>query len=114
MRVRRQRPPSAGSGLRGRPEPRKRLTLRQRGTRESKYVAIFVGFAPVERAKLVILALIDEPKGVIYGGLVAGPVFRDVGSWSLNYLKVNPQPDLLTVAEAKAKALVSDTPEDSR
>jgi len=79
----------------------------------SKYVAIFVGFAPVERAKLVILALIDEPKGVVYGGLVAGPVFRDVGSWSLNYLKVNPQPDLLTVAEAKAKALVSETPEDS-
>ena len=80
---------------------------------KSKYVAIFVGFAPVERAKLVILALIDEPKGVVYGGLVAGPVFRDVGSWSLNYLKVNPQPDLLTVAEAKAKALVSETPEDS-
>ncbi|MBW1868786.1 MAG: transpeptidase family protein [Deltaproteobacteria bacterium] len=80
---------------------------------KSKYIAIFVGFAPVERPKLVILALIDEPKGVVYGGLVAGPVFRDVGSWSLNHLKVNPQPDLLTVAEAKAKALVSDTLEDS-
>jgi len=79
----------------------------------SKYVAIFVGFVPVERPKLVILALIDEPKGVAYGGLVAGPVFRDVGSWSLNHLKVNPQPDLLAVAEAKAKALVSDTPKDS-
>jgi cell division protein FtsI (penicillin-binding protein 3) len=80
---------------------------------KSKYIAIFVGFAPVERPKLVILALIDEPKGVVYGGLVAGPVFRDVGSWSLNHLKVNPQPDLLTVAEAKAKALVSDTSGDS-
>ena len=80
---------------------------------KSKYVAIFVGFVPAERPKLVILALIDEPKGVVYGGLVAGPVFRDVGSWSLNHLKVNPQPDLLTVAEAKAKALVSDTSGDS-
>ncbi len=80
---------------------------------KSKYVAIFVGFAPVERPKLVILALIDEPKGVVYGGLVAGPVFKDVGSWSLNHLKVNPQPDLLAVAEAKAKALVLDPPEDS-
>lgn len=77
-----------------------------------KYVAIFVGFAPVERPKLVILALIDEPKGVVYGGLVAGPVFKEVGSWSLNHLKVNPQPDLLTVAEAKAKELVSDTPKN--
>jgi len=42
---------------------------------KSKYVAIFVGFAPVERPKLVILALIDEPKGVVYGGLVAGACF---------------------------------------
>ena len=61
----------------------------------------------------MILVLIDEPKGVVYGGLIAGPVFRDVGSWSLNHLKVNPQSDLLTVAEAKTKALVSDIPKDA-
>jgi cell division protein FtsI (penicillin-binding protein 3) len=61
------------------------------GYSRSKYVAIFVGFVPVDRPKLVILVMIDEPKGVTYGGLVAGPVFSRVGKWSLNYLRVNPQ-----------------------
>ena len=57
----------------------------------TKYVAVFVGFVPADRPKLVILAMVDEPKGVVYGGLVAGPVFSEVGLWALNYLRVNPQ-----------------------
>ena len=64
------------------------------GTRRyswSKYVATFVGFVPVDNPKLVISVTIDEPRGIHYGGLVAGPVFRDVGKWSLNYFRINPQ-----------------------
>ena len=64
------------------------------GTRRyswSKYVASFVGFVPVDNPKLVISITIDEPRGIHYGGLVAGPVFRDVGKWSLNYFRINPQ-----------------------
>ena len=76
-----------------------------------KYVAIFAGFVPVRNPKLVILALIDEPRGVVYGGLVAGPVFSRVGSWTLNHLKVSPDPNLLTVAREKASVLTSKPPE---
>jgi cell division protein FtsI (penicillin-binding protein 3) len=64
----------------------------------SKYVATFVGFVPVDKPKLVILVTIDEPRGIHYGGLVAGPVFRDVGQWSLNYLRINPR---IRLAEQK-------------
>jgi len=56
-----------------------------------KYVATFVGFVPADQPKLVILVVIDEPKGIYYGGIVAAPVFSEVGQWALNYLKVNPQ-----------------------
>ena len=56
-----------------------------------KYVATFVGFVPADQPRLVILVVIDEPKGCYYGGVVAAPVFREVGQWALNYLKVNPQ-----------------------
>jgi cell division protein FtsI (penicillin-binding protein 3) len=63
----------------------------------SKYVSTFVGFAPAEDPKLVILAMIDEPEGQRYGGLVAGPVFREVGQWCLNHLRINPS---IRVAEA--------------
>ena len=63
------------------------------------YVAIFAGFVPVENPKLVILVMIDEPKGVVYGGLVAGPVFRDVGKWALNSLHIHPDLRLAALRE---------------
>jgi cell division protein FtsI (penicillin-binding protein 3) len=57
----------------------------------TKYVAAFVGFVPADHPRLVILVMIDEPSGPIYGGVVAGPVFREVGQWSLNHLRINPE-----------------------
>jgi cell division protein FtsI (penicillin-binding protein 3) len=56
-----------------------------------KYVATFIGFVPADEPKLVIVVVIDEPKGVPYGGVVAGPVFSALGEWSLHYLGINPQ-----------------------
>ena len=67
-----------------------------------KYVASFVGFVPSEKPRLVILVMIDEPKGHIYGGLVAGPVFKEVGTWALNHLRINPHPSLLGNIQAKS------------
>ena len=63
------------------------------------YVALFVGFVPAEKPKLVIMIAVDEPKGDPYGGLVAGPVFREVGGWTLNHLRINPQLRLVKVEE---------------
>jgi cell division protein FtsI (penicillin-binding protein 3) len=55
-----------------------------------KYVSIFVGFVPANKPEMVILVMIDEPEGTGYGGLVAAPVFSEVGKWSLNNLRINP------------------------
>ena len=60
-----------------------------------KYVAVFFGFVPADQPRLVILVVIDEPKGVSYGGVVAAPVFRQVGLWTLNYLRINPNVQLV-------------------
>ena len=62
---------------------------------KKKYVASFVGFVPSDKPRLVIMVMIDEPKGHIYGGLVAGPVFKEVGTWALNHLRISPNPSLL-------------------
>ncbi|MDQ3906750.1 MAG: penicillin-binding protein 2, partial [Acidobacteriota bacterium] len=40
---------------------------------KSKYVASFVGFAPVESPSVVIIVVLDEPVGSYYGGAVAAP-----------------------------------------
>lgn len=54
------------------------------------YVSTFVGFVPANDPELVILVMVDEPQGTNYGGLVAGPVFSEVGKWALNNLRVQP------------------------
>lgn len=47
-----------------------------------RYVASFVGFAPVEAPRLLVLVLADEPRGVDgikpYGGVVAAPVAGEI------------------------------------
>ncbi|MCB1959750.1 MAG: penicillin-binding protein 2 [Rhodocyclaceae bacterium] len=56
-----------------------------------KYVASFVGFAPVSNPRLVIAVMIDEPSGKqYYGGQVAAPVFSKVMSGALRALSVPP------------------------
>jgi cell division protein FtsI (penicillin-binding protein 3) len=55
------------------------------------YVSSFVGFVPTDKPELVILVMVDEPKPVHYGGLVAAPAFQEVGAWTLHHLRIPPQ-----------------------
>ena len=52
------------------------------------FVGSFVGFVPADNPKLAIVAVIDEPKGEAWGGVVAAPVFRRVAEQALPYLGV--------------------------
>ncbi len=60
---------------------------------EGKYIASFAGFAPANQPRLVLLVMIDEPKGDYYGGIVAAPVFSAVMRDVLRYLEIPPQED---------------------
>ena len=48
-----------------------------------KYVSTFMGFLPADNPALVILVIVDEPKGSHYGGVVAAPVFKGIAEQSL-------------------------------
>lgn len=67
-----------------------KVDLRTNKYSDTKYIATFAGFVPVEQPELTILVVIDEPKRSFYGGVAAAPVFRKVGTWSLNYLRIDP------------------------
>jgi cell division protein FtsI (penicillin-binding protein 3) len=55
----------------------------------NKYVASFVGFAPVSDPRLVVAVMLDEPSaGQYYGGVVAAPVFSNVTGAALRMLGV--------------------------
>jgi len=56
-----------------------------------KYLASFIGVAPARDPRVVVLVMIDEPKGAIYGGSVAAPVFKRVVQRTLRYLNVPPE-----------------------
>lgn len=62
---------------------------------KEKYVSSFVGFVPVDNPRIAMIVVVYEPKGQIYGGVVAAPVFRDIANQALSYLNIpredNPQ-----------------------
>jgi cell division protein FtsI (penicillin-binding protein 3) len=64
------------------------------GYSADKRVASFVGFVPAEDPRLVVMVMIDEPRGQVYGGLVAAPVFARISTQALQYLKVMPNQPL--------------------
>ena len=55
---------------------------------KTEFVSSFIGYVPADAPRLVILVMIDNPKGVNWGGVVAAPVFREIASKSLRYLNV--------------------------
>jgi cell division protein FtsI (penicillin-binding protein 3) len=57
----------------------------------NRYRAWFVGLAPVDKPRIVVAVMVDEPgKGVYYGGEVAAPVFSQVVQQTLRMLGVPP------------------------
>lgn len=65
-----------------------------------KYVASFVGLAPISNPRLIVAVMIDEPSaGTHYGGDVAGPVFSRVMGGALRTLGVLPDAPLPVVAQ---------------
>ena len=54
-------------------------------------VLSFVGFAPAEDARFVMLVLLDEPETAQWGSEAAAPVFAAVGSRLLRSLNVPPR-----------------------
>src|SRR5437870_2762114 len=60
---------------------------------QTRYVASFAGFAPVDNPEVACVVSIDEPVGAHLGGAVSAPVFARVVSDALHVLGVPPEND---------------------
>jgi cell division protein FtsI/penicillin-binding protein 2 len=91
----------AGRRVAGKTGTAQKPTLSQ-GFGSGKYVASFIGFVPVDRPRLAVLVVVDEPKNGHYGGPVAGPAFKAICERALIVLGVPPDaPDRgLSLAQA--------------
>jgi cell division protein FtsI/penicillin-binding protein 2 len=54
----------------------------------SRYVASFAGLVPASKPELVIMVIVDEPRGGYYGGTVAAPAFREIARFNLQHLEI--------------------------
>jgi len=69
-----------------------------------RYVASFVGFAPVSDPRFIVAVMLDEPSaGKHFGGDVSAPVFASVMGAALRMMSVPPDaPQTLNVQAARA------------
>lgn len=74
------------------------------GAYARKYVASFVGIAPISDPRLVVAVMIDEPTaGGHYGGDVAGPAFSQIMGGALRTLGVPPDAPVQVAAADSGK-----------
>ena len=70
----------------------------ERGYEENLHNSLFVGMVPASNPQIVIVIVVNEPKGEEhYGGQVAAPVFSRVASGAMRILNIAP--DLLPVVQ---------------
>ncbi|HAV77455.1 MAG TPA: hypothetical protein DCX53_08880 [Anaerolineae bacterium] len=61
------------------------------GYSERRYQAVFAGYVPASRPRLVAVVVIDEPSaGAYYGGAVAAPVFARIMAGALRLMEIPP------------------------
>jgi cell division protein FtsI (penicillin-binding protein 3) len=96
-----------GFRIAGKTGTAKKLDRASKTYNSGKYTASFVGFVPVERPRLAMIVVLDEPKDSYYGGQVCAPVFRDIARQILRYLRVPPErplsPRILAAGMAKGE-----------
>lgn len=56
----------------------------------SKTIASFIGFAPADNPKFVMLVVIDKPTQSIYGAETAAPIFFNIARDLFSYYKIPP------------------------
>ena len=78
----------------------------------NKYVSSFIGFFPADNPELCIAVVFDDPKEGYYGGMVAGPVFKQIAERAATYLNIPPdipEPATLSTGANEQDRLANNT-----
>jgi cell division protein FtsI (penicillin-binding protein 3) len=74
-----------------------------KGYADKKYRSWFVGIAPIDKPRIAVAVMIDEPNnGKFFGGDVAAPVFSETVAQTLRMLGI--QPDMAVKPQIVVKA----------
>lgn len=84
-----------GIPIAGKTGTAQKVDLVHGGYRRDAYISSFIGLVPAYGPNLAIFVVIDEPKGVPYGGKVAAPVFREIAENVLNRIGIFPKEQMI-------------------
>lgn len=65
------------------------IPSKQGGYEEYKFIHTFVGMAPIDDPKFVMLVKLDNPKGIKYSSDTAAPLFGEIADFLLRYYQVS-------------------------
>lgn len=68
----------AGFPVGGKTSTAQKYIAAEKSYSSRRYIAGFVGMAPIERPELLCIVFVDEPGGDYYGGNVAAPIFQRI------------------------------------
>jgi cell division protein FtsI (penicillin-binding protein 3) len=77
------------------------------------YTASFIGFAPADKPAYVISVTIQDPKGMHWGGVLGGPVFKKVMSFVLQSRHIAPTGTAFVPIPLDKKALAAKKAQDA-
>jgi cell division protein FtsI (penicillin-binding protein 3) len=77
------------------------------------YTASFIGFAPADNPAYVISVTIQDPKGMHWGGVLGGPVFKKVMSFVLQSRHIAPTGTVFDPIPLNKKALAAKKAQDA-
>ena len=77
-----------GFDVAGKTGTAQKYNMETRSYSKTEFISSFIGFAPADSPRLLILVMIDNPQGSHWGSVVAAPVFRQIAKKTLRYLNV--------------------------
>ena len=83
------------------------------GSYGSGRLSSFVGIAPLDNPRYLVITMVDEPQKSSYGGVVAAPVFRHVVSRTLAYNGELPDPTAITPYVVDNAEIMADAENES-
>lgn len=60
----------------------------------NKYISSFIGFAPADDPQVLGMCVIDNPKGIYYGGTIAAPVIGNIFENIFPYLGIEKEQEM--------------------
>jgi cell division protein FtsI (penicillin-binding protein 3) len=74
---------------------------------KERVIASFMGYLPADNPRVAILAVVDEPQRVPYGGTAAAPIFQRIAEELLHYMRIPPT----TGGDGDGELIVAQTPQ---